>query len=155
MHKGKPRELHVQKAADVLDYRRSEAGAIAQIEYELGGMRRLACVADHNFTVEKLHLTANWSTLPTEGRPLIFMTLDRPAEVRCETGSAELTPYQTVVFPARSHHVELRASDDRAAMMFVTPPARADAMEERLQSAGVDAERIERFLHQFAPLAKP
>jgi len=39
-------------------------------------------------------------------------------------------------------------------MMFVTPPARADAMEERLQSAGIAADRIDGFLHQFAPLVK-
>jgi hypothetical protein len=37
--------------------------------------------------------------------------------------------------------------------MFVTPPARADAMEERLQTAGVPQSRIETFLRQFAPMA--
>ena len=151
---GKPRELHVQKAADVLDYRASEAGAIATVDYRLGGMRREACVADRNFTVEKIELTSSWAALPTEGRPLIFMTLDREAEVRCEAGSARLGGYQTVLFAADAHHVELRAADEHAAMMFVTPPARADAMEGRLQSAGVDADRIEQFLHQFAPLVR-
>ncbi|MBV8726897.1 MAG: class I mannose-6-phosphate isomerase [Candidatus Eremiobacteraeota bacterium] len=151
---GKPRELHVQKAADVLDYRQSEAGAIDQIDYELGGMQRTACIADRNFTVEKLRLSGEWASLPTEGRPLIFMTLDRPAHVRCAAGTAELRPYQTVLCGAESHHVELRAMQDQAAVMFVTPPARADAMEERLQSAGVDGDRIEAFLHQFAPLVK-
>ncbi|MBV9277644.1 MAG: class I mannose-6-phosphate isomerase [Candidatus Eremiobacteraeota bacterium] len=149
---GKPRELHVQKAADVLDYRASDAGAIETIEYELGGIRREACVADRNFTVEKIELTSAWAILPTEGRPLILMTLDRNAEVRCSAGSAELGAYQTVLFAADAHHVELRARQGAASMMFVTPPARADAMEERLQSAGIDGERIERFLHQFAPL---
>ena len=151
---GKPRELHVQKAADVLDYRRSEAGAIEQVDYELGGIQRTACIADRNFTVEKLRLTEEWAALPTEGRPLIFMTLDRPAEVRSAEGVADLRPYQTVLFAADAHHVELRAAQEEAAMMFVTPPARADAMEERLQSAGIAADRIDGFLHQFAPLVK-
>ena len=149
---GKPRELHVQKAADVLDYRQSQAGAIVQLQYELGGIERTACIADRNFTVEKLHLTEAWATMPTEGRPLIFMTLDAAAQVRCAGGDLTLAPYQTVVFAAGAQHVELRASNGEAEVMFVTPPARSDEMEERLQSAGIDAARIDEFLRQFTPL---
>jgi mannose-6-phosphate isomerase len=151
---GEPRELHVQKAADVLDYRQSHAGPIEELDYELDGVARTACIADANFIVEKLHLADTWSSLPTEGRPLIFMTLDQPIEVRCASGAAQLHAYQTVLLAADAHGVELRAIAAEAPAMFVTPPARADAMEERLQTAGVSPERIERFLRQFAPLVR-
>ena len=36
---GKPRELHVQKAADVLDYRATTTGTLAQISYEFEGLQ--------------------------------------------------------------------------------------------------------------------
>ena len=151
---GQPRELHVQKAADVLDYRESHAGALEELKYELGGIWRTACIADPHFIVEKLHLTERWVSLPTEGRPLIFMTLDSPAEIRCAGGAARLRPYETALVAADAQRAQLRASNAHAQVMFVTPPARADAMEERLQTAGIAAERIEQFLRQFAPLVR-
>lgn len=152
--RGKPRELHVQKAADVLDYRESHAGAIDTLDYELDGLARTACIAEPRFIVEQLHVGERWANVPTEGRPLIFMTLDATVEIRCAAGNAQLRPYQTALLAADAQRVELRALGPDAPVMFVTPPARADAMEERLQTAGISAERVERFLRQFAPLVR-
>ncbi len=149
---GKPRELHVQKAADVLDYRKSTAGTIDTLNYTSAGIHRTAMIADPRFAVERLNLDGAAHTMSTEGRPLIFMTLDDNVTLQCEGGSATLGAYQTALVPASAGEVTLRAEGaDRAHVMFVTPPARADEMEERLASAEVPQEQIERFLRQFAP----
>ncbi|GAC1651840.1 MAG: class I mannose-6-phosphate isomerase [Vulcanimicrobiaceae bacterium] len=149
---GKPRELHVQKAADVLDYRRSEAGALHELNYALDGIARTALVADTNFMVERLNLAGKTVTLSTQGRPLIFMTLGDPVRFATAGGSVSVGAYQTALVPAGAGEVSLRAHDrDRAHVMFVTIPARADEMEERLDTAGVPRPRIDAFLRQFAP----
>ena len=150
---GKPRELHVQKAGDVLDFDQCHAGAINQLRYTLEGIERTALIADPRFLVEELHLTPKSHSISTEGRPLIFMTLASDAELRCEAATLRLGPYQTALVPAATGHVLANGCGSDARVMLVTPPARADAMEERLATAGVAAERIEGFLRQFVPLA--
>ncbi|MBC5815114.1 MAG: class I mannose-6-phosphate isomerase [Candidatus Eremiobacteraeota bacterium] len=148
---GKPRELHVQKAGDVLDYKKCTAGAIAELPYTLAGVPRTALIADPRFLVERIALTAKPHMLSTEDRPLIFMTLENAIELECEDGSATLEPYQTALVPAGASEVRVRAVLDNAHVMLVTPPARADAMEERLEVAGVPHECIDQFLRQFRP----
>ncbi|MDQ6929328.1 MAG: class I mannose-6-phosphate isomerase [Candidatus Eremiobacteraeota bacterium] len=148
---GKARELHVQKAGDVLDYGRSTAGAIDPINYTLDGLHRTALIADPRFTVERLSIGGRTHTMSTQGRPMIFMALADALEVRCADGGAMLEPYQTALVPAGAGEATLRgAGSDNAHVMFVTPPARADAMEEQLNTAGVSRDRIEAFLRQFA-----
>lgn len=151
---GKPRELHVQKAGDVLDYHKCTAGALEELAYTLGGVHRRALVADPRFLVEQLSLTAQPHVISTEDRPLLFMTLEHEIQLECEDGSATLEAYQTALVPAGAGQVAVRAALDNARVMFVTPPARADAMEERLESAGVPQEQIEHFLRQFRPRVK-
>ncbi|GAC1388093.1 MAG: class I mannose-6-phosphate isomerase [Vulcanimicrobiaceae bacterium] len=146
---GKARELHVQKAGDVLDFHKCSAGAIAGIDYHFEGLERTALIADPRFLVERLTLMSSAHTIHTEGRPLIFMALATPVELACEGGTAHLRPYQTALVPAQAGRVHIRAFEGAATVMFVTPPARADAMQERLASAGIPAERIEQFLRQF------
>jgi mannose-6-phosphate isomerase len=150
---GKPRELHVHKAGDVLDYRQSHAKAIAELDYTLEGVRRTALICDPRFIVERMRLTEEPHRVSTEGRPLIFMALDAPLHLQSQNQPVELLPYHTALVPADAGHVHVRAAHGKAAAMFVTPPARADAMEERLQTAGVPQSRIETFLRQFAPMA--
>lgn len=152
---GKPRELHVKKAGDVLDYHACTAGAIETLNYSIEGVHHTAFIADPRFIVERLNLGGSQQTIETEGRPLIFMTLNQPLHLHCNDGSALLAPFQTAIVPAAASDVRLQGEGtDHAHVMYVTPPARADAMEERLSTAGVSQERIEHFLRQFAPLLK-
>jgi len=146
---GKPRELHVQKAGDVLDFHASSAGAIVGLRYTLEGVERQALIADPRFIVERIQVPTSLRRLTTEGRPLIFMTLDGGIDIRSADGAAHLEPYQTALVPALAQDLEIQASGAEAPVMFVTPPARADAMEERLQTAGIEPARIDAFLRQF------
>ena len=148
---GKGRELHVQKAGDVLDFSKSNAGAIHELSYTFEGITRKALIADPRFIVERLTLQNSPHRLATEGRPLIFMALDREIHLRTADGETQLAPYQTALVPAAAQRVELSTPADGAAAMFVTPPARADAMEERLLTAQVPRDKIEAFLRQFVP----
>jgi mannose-6-phosphate isomerase len=147
---GKPRELNVQKAADVLHYRATTEGTLSQIAYRFEGLERSALIADQHFVVERIVASTEPSSISTQGRPLILMSLDRGLNVEGGTATVTLEPYQTVLIPAASQWCTVAAvGGNDAPFMFVTPPETAQELPARLLAAGVDQDRIDRFMEQF------
>jgi mannose-6-phosphate isomerase len=147
---GKPRELHVRKAADVLDYRATTAGALQQIAYHFEGLDRTALIADEHFVVERIVASGEPASIATENRPLIVMSLDAPLEVRTDDTTVALARYQTTLIPAASQLCTVRAAaGDTAPFMFVTPPQSSEQLPARLLAAGVEQARIDAFMEQF------
>jgi mannose-6-phosphate isomerase len=150
---GKPRQLHVQKAADVLDYQQSTiTGSLEELTYAYEGFQRTALIADSHFIVERVQATETAATMGTHGRPLIIMALDGGLELSCDGGSAKLAPYQTALIPAAAQTVSIRAAESVTPFMCVMPPASPELMQKRLHDAGVALPVIEQFLAQFRPL---
>jgi mannose-6-phosphate isomerase len=148
---GKPRELNVQKAADVLDYHRETRGAAETIAYRYEGLDRTALIGSKNFIVEHVMATDEIASLATYGRPAIVMTLDHPMTVRAGDVVLTLEKYQTAVVPAAAEWFMVSSVDGRTApFMLVAPPESTTTMAVRLLAAGVDQDRIDRFMAQFA-----
>jgi len=148
---GKPRPLHIQKAADVLDYHECFAGALEELPYAFEGFSRTALVADAHFLVERVTATETHAALQTHGRPLIVMSLREPLELVCEEGRVQLQRYQTALVPAAAQSVSI-AGGAPAPFMLVTPALNADALQKRFQSAGVALPAVMQFLNQFHAL---
>jgi mannose-6-phosphate isomerase len=146
---GKPRELHVRKAADVLNYAAGSGGTLLQIPYRFEGLDRTALIADRHFVVERIVASSEPATMATNARPLILMSLDAPLEVATSDDTVNLDRYATVLVPAASQRCTVRASTGAAPFMFVTPPESSELLAARLLAAGVDQEQIDRFLAQF------
>ncbi len=147
---GKPRELHVQKAADVLDYHREERGAAETISYQFEGLARTALVASKRFVVERIIASDEPASLDTSARPVIIMALDHPLTVRAGEVALDLDRYQTALIPAAAEWFTISAIDTREApFMSVAPPEYADGIAVRLLAAGIDQGRIDRFMAQF------
>jgi len=147
---GKPRELHVQKAADVLNYRATTAGTLQQIPYHFDGLDRIALIADEHFVVERIAANREPASLPTQGRPLILMSLQAQLEIAGGEASVTLEPYQTALVPAAAQLCTVSAaSAESAPFMFVTPPETTELLPARLLAAGVAQERIDAFMEQF------
>lgn len=146
---GKPRELHVDKAADVLDYERSEAGALQPLRYRLHGLERTALIADPKFWIERIVLTDEASGIDTEGMPLVLLALDKPLEVEARGTVLRLESYQSALVPAALDVAMLRALTPGAAVLAAAPPAGPDAMPKRFARAAVDAGASTSFLAQF------
>lgn len=144
---GKGRELHVEKAGDVLDFGRCAFGAIAGLPYTHEGLARTLLIADERFVVERLEPAAGRFAVATEGRPLIFTALAHPVELACEGGSVTLRPYQTAVVPAAAGSVWVDSPGGQ--VMLATPPAGLSGLASRLASAGVPVEQREAFLARF------
>ena len=147
---GKPRELHVQKAADVLNYHATTAGTLAQIEYHFDALDRTALIADEHFVVERIVAASEPASIPTQGRPVIVMSLDAPLRVdqrRFERNAGALpngdnSGCRAVVHrfarrkPERAVHVRHAArKPGRATGAAASPPAsiktRVDAFMEQ------------------------
>lgn len=142
---GKPRALHVQKAADVLDWKRCTTGPIAQIPYECEGLARTALIADPHFVVERIALQPQARYLATDGRPLILMALENAAELECQGAASRLAPYQTAVIPAGAEHVRLGGAGN----VLCVQASGGQTLQRRLQSCGVSAQAATRFMRQF------
>jgi mannose-6-phosphate isomerase len=146
---GKPRELHVTKAADVLDYRRATRGAVEPLRYRYEGLERTALIADPRFVVERIEAVDEPASLATLQRPLIVTALDAPLELRANE-AVTLAPYQTALVPAGVEWCTVTAARGlRAPFMLVTPPQSAEMLAIRLLAAGVEQQRVERFMEQF------
>ena len=146
---GKPRELHVAKAADVLDYGKGTAGAVQPLTYTFDGLERTAYIASARFIVERVTAGTEPASLPTLKRPQIVMALERPLEVACCGTSATLKPYQTALVPAAAEWSTVNAQSDRASFMLVTPPEHSEAFAVQLLAAGIEQTRVDRFMEQF------
>lgn len=148
---GKPRELHVQKAADVLDYHRGTRGAVEQLPYTLDGMNATAMIADRRFSVSRVVATSEPGSIATDDRPLIIMALAHALEIRAGDQAARVQPYQTALVPAAAQWCTVSAAGaDDAPFMLVTPPPHAETLAVRLLASGIAQERIDRFMAQFS-----
>ncbi len=152
---GKPRALHVEKAADVLSYGECRRGALVPLEYELDGLRRTALVADANFIVEKVEPDSERRGLDLDGMPLVVQALAAPVELEARGERVRLEPYQTAIVPAAFDVAMLRGfaadndGDPESACLIAAPPADRDALDRRLGRAGIPDVRVAEFLTQF------
>ena len=145
---GKPRPLHVQKAADVLDYQAGTGAGAEVLPYAAEGFARTALVADAHFLVERVTATETPAMLATHARPLILMALQDPLTVSATGGTADVRPYQTALIPADTHAVSVGAATS-APFLLVTPSLSQEALQKRFADAGVALPAITQFLDQF------
>ena len=144
---GKPRELHVQKAADVLDYHRGTRGAISPLTYESEGMARTLYIGSSRFTVERVTAQAQGGTIASDGSPLIVMSLGGTLSLTTGSDEVPLAPWTTALVPAAIDRVTFSAS---AEAIVVAIPQSIAALQQRLSAAGVTAAALETFFADFS-----
>lgn len=151
---GKSRPLHIEKAADVLDYRATtDEHALEELTYAFEGFTRCALIADSHFLVERVIATETAATMSTRNRPLVVTALNEGLELHCEGGSALLAPYETALVPAGAAQVSINSTGVSSPFICVLPSPTHEGLHKRFADAGVALPIIERFLAQFAPLA--
>ncbi len=148
---GTPRELHVKKASDVLDYHAGKRGAVEPIAYHFGNLDRTMLIADPRFIVERINATQEDASMFLHERPAIISALERPLTLHCNGNTVTLAPYNTALVPAACEWARVRAGNAPAPFLLVTLPRTVDDAAIRLLAAGVDQARIDRFLTQFQP----
>ncbi|HEV8020396.1 MAG TPA: type I phosphomannose isomerase catalytic subunit [Candidatus Lustribacter sp.] len=146
---GKPRELHVEKAADVVDFRATFPGSVIQLTFHDAdaGLERTVAIADRRFAVERLRITASGAALATGGRPLAVMAMETPLEL----GGVALRAWETAVVPADAGRVPITPG---AALLVRIDPDLA-ALRTAALAAGHAAAAFELFAGQFSGASGP
>lgn len=146
---GKPRELHVSKAADVLNYERATRSEVDVLAYTLDGVTRMTLVAGPHLEVERI-VVESGARVPfaTNGVPVALMPLTQPIEISADGFDAvEVAPYQTVILPAEITGVRLHGLAQTGGVLVAAPPS--GALGDRLLRAGIEPGRVSDFLAQF------
>jgi len=149
---GKPRQLHVERAADVLDYRTGTTVQTLHLHYVVEGVACETYISDPRFVVERMSVPSRAGTLRPDGEPLILMTTQRGMWLEVDGLETSLEPWTTALVPAEVSQATLRAGDGEAASALVVTPDR-DVFLRRIERAGVPAAEKERFLHQFGSVS--
>jgi mannose-6-phosphate isomerase len=147
---GKPRELHVAKAADVVDYRATFPGAVKQIGFTDGTLRRTIAIADKRFAVEHVTIDASGGTLATGGRPLAIMAMDAPIALDIDETSTPLGRWSTAIVPASNARVAFTPADGPMDAMVVRVQPDLARLREEATTGGVAQADLDGFFAQFA-----
>ena len=150
---GKTRQLHVAKAADVLDFRATLPGAVSQLTFAAEGVERTVAIADRRFAVERVRITGAGASLGTSGRPVAIMAMGGPLSLAGADGTVtNLRAWETAVLPAAAGRATF-AQPGEALVVRIDPDLeklRAVAVTRGVAAAVVDA-----FLSQFSGASAP
>jgi mannose-6-phosphate isomerase len=145
---GKPRELHVAKAADVLDFRATLPGAVKQLAFAAAGIERTVAIADRRFAVERIRIAKADASITTDGCPLAVMAMATPLSLN---GTA-LRAWETALVPADVARVTF-AGPGEALVVRVDPDL--ERLRRAALAAGVNAANYEAFGAQFSGAVSP
>jgi mannose-6-phosphate isomerase len=152
---GKPRELHVQKAGDVLDYRATPLGPVCQLPFREDGLKRTLLVADPRFLVERVTVLRGEGYIDTDGLPLTITAMD--AHLRVDSpgvdapdASVVLEPWQSIVTPAAFDRIALIPGGEPTSALIVHPQPNLQKMRERALAAGTSEAAVAAFFAQFS-----
>lgn len=149
---GKPRQLHVDRAADVLDYGQGKAAQTRHLRYRVDGIETEAYIADPRFVVERLRPISNGALLP-DGEPLIFMSTSAGMALEANGVTTMVDPWTTALIPAEIERVDVTpAGGDSEALVVTTS---RDVFLRRLARAGVSRTERDAFLAQFEASSMP
>jgi mannose-6-phosphate isomerase len=147
---GKPRELHVAKAADVLDFRATSPGAVRQLAFDDGGATRTLLIADRRFLVEHVRIGAAGARFMTDGLPVTITALATPLRIEANGSSADVPAYGSIVAPALAQTiVVMPARGDAAEALVVRPQPNLQTARAAAANAGVAQDDLEAFFKQF------
>ncbi len=140
---GKPRELHVEKAADVLDFHARGQIAIQPLQHTEDGIERTLLIADRRFLVERLRMVGASGMYYTNGRPIAMTALAGEVFVRVGGVASTIAPYQTIVIPAEAERIEFIPHSVVADVIAATPAPDLSALQAQIGDGAA-------FFAQFA-----
>jgi mannose-6-phosphate isomerase len=143
---GQPRELHVAKAGDVLDYRATTRGACATVSFPEAALERTLLVADRRFSLERIRMPDAGGVILTDGLPLTITALGTPLRVESGSSQAAVAPYATIVVPAALERLVVRSSGE---MLVVRPQPRLGRLHSDALRGGVPETELASFFAQF------
>jgi mannose-6-phosphate isomerase len=143
---GKVRELHVQEAMGVLDYRRSPRGTVRTLGAWDG---RTMLVAGLYFCLELVEVTGEM-TIPTYDSPVAICALEHSLTITAGSGSQTVRAYSSALVPACVETYSLAPGVDAGVSALIAyVPASSSAIRAELLQRGYPEHTVDDFLAQF------
>jgi mannose-6-phosphate isomerase len=144
---GKPRELHVDKALDVIKFGKQAGGKLDPVIIERGPVTETYLVSCRYFATERwdFHLSISAATEPEHFDLLIFLE----GSGRLEWVGGESTAYsaaQVSLLPAALGNYQI-VPESRTALLRTYVPASPDEMVQRLAGQGIPKKRLSRLVY--------
>jgi mannose-6-phosphate isomerase len=149
---GKPRQLHVAKAADVLDFRATMPGAVKQLVFDDDGVERTVAIADRRFIVERIRFAQGGASITTDGRPVALMALAMGLTLRTGETLTALRPWQTALVPAALAQVSFETAGE-ALLVRIDPDL--GRLGAAATASGLASDVLDPFLGQFSDVSPP
>jgi mannose-6-phosphate isomerase len=149
---GKPRELHVAKAADVLDFRATMPGAVAQLTFGEPGIERTIAIADRRFAVERVRIAPSGARLATGGRPIAVTAMGSPLTIAADGESTTLRAWESALVPAVAQQCAFSGPGE--ALVVRVDPDLAQLRSEAA-SADIAGAVLDAFFRQFSGVSAP
>ncbi|GAC1575276.1 MAG: hypothetical protein NVS3B7_07730 [Candidatus Elarobacter sp.] len=146
---GKPRELHVAKAGDVLDFRATFPGAVQQLTYDADGLEHTLLIADKRFLVERIAVHRLDTHIHTDGLPLTITAMEAHVRIDAGGGSVVLEPWQSVVTPAALDRIDVIPGGAPTRALVVHPQPDLAKARARALACGAAETATEAFFAQF------
>jgi mannose-6-phosphate isomerase len=106
---GKPRDLHVEKALDVIDFAASAAPASVPELLPDGPARHERLVANAKFTLDRYACDAPFELRPADLRSFVILAcIAGRAELACSDGTSPMSPGRTLLLPASLRTLTVR-----------------------------------------------
>jgi mannose-6-phosphate isomerase len=144
---GKPRELHVAKAADVLDFRATMPGAVTQLAFADAEIERTVAIADRRFAVERIRVTRSGASLTTGSRPVAVTAMASALTLVAGETQTALRPWQTALVPAATAQIAFAGPGD-ALLVRVDPDL--EQLRAAAAASGAAAGVLDAFFAQFS-----
>ncbi len=143
---GRSRELHIEKALQVMRFGEQRGGKIDPVRILHGDTTETYFVACRYFAVEKWEFAEPTSaaTSPEHFELLIF--LEGRGSIQWAGESAEYAPAQTWLLPAALSAYHL-APDERTSLLRAYVPSSLDEFARRLSAQGVSEAEISHVVH--------
>lgn len=136
---GQPRELHIEKSLDVMDYGPAPRGVVAPLPLGAGRELLIACEL---FALERWALEAEHIGATDRSTFEIHTLLDGAAELAWDGGALDLRRGDAVVLPASLGGYALRPRGAGTTLLRVTVPDLEQDYLAPLRARGVDAARL-------------
>jgi mannose-6-phosphate isomerase len=143
---GRSRELHIEKALQVMRFGKQHGGKIEPVRITRDGVTETYFIACRFFAVEKWEFAASIAadTVPEHFDLLVF--LEGRGSIQWGGESVDYAPAQTWLLPAAfgSYHL---ASRERTSLLRAYVPASLDEFARKLAAQGVSEAELSRVVY--------
>lgn len=144
---GRSRELHVEKALEVIRFGEQHGGKVAPVRVMRGGVTETYFIGCKYFAAEKWEFSQRVTAATSRERFELLIFLTGAGKIGCGKESVEYFPAQVWLLPAALGVYEL-APESPTALLRAYVPGDLGRLERTLEQRGVPTDAVKRLVYR-------